>query len=460
MTKENRVAKSLAWIAPALFFLFNPNITVIDPLPDCLGYLFLTIGLSKIADLNEELADAKRGFSRMIFIDAGKLLAILWIFGMESLGERSSSFLLWTFVFFVLELLCAIPAYKKLFDGLVQLGNFYQSTSIFQCPKRSRSNKSITERLKRFTVIFVAMKGFLAFLPELSDLTNLSYDDRSGVVNLYEYIGTMRVLCFIPVLLVGIVWLVRMFRYVKAVRQDDVLLAELETAYVERVLPNQGMFVGRAVMGAGIALVLASILTLDFRVDHFNLLPDFLAFVGFLIFFLLLKKRASLPTGMWVASLSLYGITCVASTIVQILYFSRYSYGSLLRNDGAMILFIVLFCIETAKAFSLLFVGVCVTRTLCAVIEQHTGYVLAQHRHAEVIARHVESVHKELRRYVWYALAAMAVYAISALVYERMAMELGFVGLLNAVCGLIWIAMVWKAQSEIAMAVKTKYTLE
>ena len=95
MTKKINIRRGLLWMIPAFCFLFNPNISVIDFLPDFIGYFFLCIGLSKMADLNEELYEARSAFLRMILIDAGKILAILWIFGMEASGERSSSFLLW-----------------------------------------------------------------------------------------------------------------------------------------------------------------------------------------------------------------------------------------------------------------------------------------------------------------------------------------------------------------------------
>ena len=58
MTKKINIRRGLLWMIPAFCFLFNPNIAVIDFLPDFIGYFFLCIGLSKMADLNEELYEA------------------------------------------------------------------------------------------------------------------------------------------------------------------------------------------------------------------------------------------------------------------------------------------------------------------------------------------------------------------------------------------------------------------
>lgn len=460
MTKINRMQACLFWFVPALCFLFNPNITVIDPLPDFIGYIFLSFTLSKLGDLNDSLGEARKSFLRMALIDAGKLLAIFWIFGIEAAGERSSSFLLWSFVFAVLELIFLIPAYQKLFEGILQLGNFYENTSIFKKPKRARTDKSITERLQRLTVLFVGAKAVLSFLPELADLTNLSYDEQGSTVNLYQYIGTMRVLCFLPVLVLGIVWLVRMLRYVSLLRRDDVLMEGMNATYEKKVLPNEGRFIARSVGMASVALIMGAILTLDLRLDHINVLPDAFAFVGFLIFFLFLKKRTSLAKVLWTVALALYGTFCVASMIGQSLFFSNYTYGSLMRSDEALLAYVVLVAIEIGKAISFLLIGLCIARSFNATIVAHTGFVMGQHAHTEVIARHVESVQKELKKYVAYMLAAMVAYALSDVAFEIFNPNYGAMGTINVIVGLIWIVTVWKAQGEIVYAVKTKYMLE
>ena len=103
--------------AIAFVFLFNPNVAIIDPLPDLIGYLILSLALSRVAMINETLYDAKRSFERLVVLDAGKLIAIVWTFGIEAASERDTSLLLWSFVFGVLEVLLAIPAYVKLHLG-------------------------------------------------------------------------------------------------------------------------------------------------------------------------------------------------------------------------------------------------------------------------------------------------------------------------------------------------------
>ena len=75
--------KQISWglFAIAFVFLFNPNIAIIDPLPDFFGYIILSVALTKLAMINESIYEAKRAFDRMIIVDIGKIIAIFWIFG-------------------------------------------------------------------------------------------------------------------------------------------------------------------------------------------------------------------------------------------------------------------------------------------------------------------------------------------------------------------------------------------
>ncbi|MBO7303172.1 MAG: hypothetical protein J6U68_03190, partial [Clostridia bacterium] len=143
--------------AIAFVFLFNPNVAIIDPLPDLIGYLILSLALTKAAMINETLYDAKRSFERLVILDAGKLIAIVWTFGIEAASERDTSLLLWSFVFGVLEVLLAIPAYVKLFEGFTLFGNFHPNTSILGIKESKK--KSHTDFFKALSVFFVIFKA-------------------------------------------------------------------------------------------------------------------------------------------------------------------------------------------------------------------------------------------------------------------------------------------------------------
>ena len=165
--KEKKMI-GIGYLTLAFLFLFNPNLTLIDPLPDFIGYILLCAGIYRLSDIHDRVGEAYKAFKKMIFIDAGKWIAVFWVFGMSVPSERNTSVLLWTFVFAALEFIFLVPAYIKLFDGLTQVGYLYPCKAVFgKNEKRSRA-----DRMRALTVVFVIVKAVLTTLPEFADLTN------------------------------------------------------------------------------------------------------------------------------------------------------------------------------------------------------------------------------------------------------------------------------------------------
>lgn len=453
------IKSSLFGVAIAFLFLFNPNITVIDFLPDFIGYFILTVALTRLSDLNETLQEARQLFFRMIWIDAGKILAILWIFGVEASSEKSSSMMLWTFVFGVLELLMLIPAYTKLFDGMISLGNFYESRSIFYV-KKENTKRSLTEKIKRLTLIFIVLKSVLAFLPELADLGNTSYTDADAFGNLYRYINVMRGMSFAVVLIFGCIWLVRILAYWHRVRTDTVLQTELDTAYSQKVLPKKGIFIRRSVRTAFSCLLVAAFFSLDFRLERFNLTPDILTAFALLLFFLFLQKQVSIRKGISYTALGTYAVSCILSMVLQYAFFNRYTYHSLIRSDEALALFTGMVTAEILQAVLFVLLMLTVLDGMRRTVSQHTGYVIGQDVNSEAARRQILTVQKEQKRTLVYLLIATIVYAISNICYSLLIPVADFMGLLDMLFGIAFIAFAAKAQNEIYSAVDTKYMLE
>ena len=300
--------KQISWglFAVAFLFLFNPNITIIDPLPDFLGYIILSVALSKLAMINEHIYEAKRAFDRMIIVDIGKIIAILWVFGIDSVSEQNTSLLLWSFIFGVLEILFAIPAFTKLFEGLSTLGNFHSNFSIHGTSKKSQ--KSYTQKIKSFTVFFIIFKAIFTCLPELSVLGTTLYDETSNFTFIYNYIGVMRMFAVIPVLIVGIVFLVKAIQYFLRIKSDREFVNELNTEYSNKRLAKTGMFAIRDVKIATLFFVLGSILTLDFVFENVNIVPDILVVVALSLSLIYFSKVAKFKKKLVIIMLAVYSV--------------------------------------------------------------------------------------------------------------------------------------------------------
>ena len=293
-------------IAVGFAFIFNPNVTVFDVLPDFIGYILICIALTKISMLNDTFADAKKLFEKMILLDAGKYLAIFWIFGMEAGATKASSYLLWSFVFAVLEIIFLVPSYLKLFKGISDLGDIYESDYIHA--SKNGSGKSYTEKIKNFTIFFIIFKAVMTVLPELTDLGNTSNTNTwlgDEYINIYRYIGIIRALCYLPIIVVGIVWIVRIMTYFSRLSKDEKLTKSLCETFSERVLPKRGLFAMRYVKIASWLMIAASVVSLDVMFEEVNILPDALTVIFIIPALIYFAKAANIKkSGVYLSAIA------------------------------------------------------------------------------------------------------------------------------------------------------------
>ena len=117
----------LAPIALAFVFLFNPNINLVDVLPDFIGYAILIACLSVLCDLNEDIAQARSRFLSALVIDVVKLFSVFFVFGSSQTDEQNTMLLLVSFCFAIIECVVVIPAYISLFKGFISLGYRFEN---------------------------------------------------------------------------------------------------------------------------------------------------------------------------------------------------------------------------------------------------------------------------------------------------------------------------------------------
>ena len=456
MTKKNNIVGH-APIVFAFLFLFNPNITIIDILPDFVGYILLCIALYRVADVHERVGEAYQGFKRMIFIDAAKWLAVFWIFGMTVPSERNTSILLWTFVFSVLEMIFLLPTYVKLFDGMTQIGYLYPCRSIFG----RNEKKSKTDRVRNLTVAFIVTKAVLTFLPELADLTSSSYDESlSGFVDLYRYIGLMRGMAFIPVLFFGVIWVIFVISYFRRIVNDSELMNALALKYDADVRPKKGLFVRRNFATFTLIVAIALLLTVDIRIDDNNILPDFIAAVFFAIAFGFIGKYNGFKANKWIFSSGALFCFSILSAILEYMFFKRYYYGAIIKSDEARNMYMIVVALNIVKGLCQMGVFFDLYRSLWKTVSIHTGFVVGRERSIEDEKRSMLEVHKELKRSLVIALIFGMIYVVSDICFDILAPSVDFMGLINVIFAVACVGTFLRAFSEIQHAIDTKYMLE
>ncbi len=463
MTEKKQIPWGLFAIAGV--FLFNPNIAIFDFLPDFIGYIILSFALTKLAMIDDNLYEAKRAFDRLIIIDIGKILAILWVFGMTFGSEQNSSLLLWSFVFGVIEILFAIPAYVKLFEGFSTLGNFHANFAIHGTKKKSK--KSYTQKMKSFTAVLIVAKAILACLPELSVLETMSYDETAKFTFLYDYVGVMRLFCFIPMLIIGIVWLVRMIKYFLRIKSDEAFVNALDLEYSNRKIVKNGMFVVRDVKIATLFFVLGSILSLDFVFENVNIVPDILIVPFFALSLFYFSKVANIKKQFAIVSLVIFSVAALFEDYLRFYFFDDFYYNAINKNEEAFYTYVTMVAMVAVKGVLLVIVFVAMSKAIKPVIKDHTGYVLGREIQSEVEQNQIGEIHKRLGKnfsrlsdFAAVCVLADLFASLYGAFYAFLDRNFGWMTLISAACGLLLIGMTVKAVSELREGVQTKYMLQ
>ena len=451
--------------AVAFVFLFNPNITIVDPLPDIFGYIIICFALTRLAFLNEALYDAKQAFERMVLVDAGKLLAILWVFGIEAISERNTGLLLWSFVFGVLESIFAIPAFMKLFNGFSTLGDFHVNSSIHA--KGRRGKKSYTDSLKLFSVFFVVFKALFTCLPELTVLQTTTYDETSQFFSLYRYIAVIRGLCFVPVFIVGLVWLITSIRYFSRISKDKEFLSSLNEEYMKKKISKSGAFVIKDVKTATLFFLLAGILTLDFNLDGINVLPDILVVISMALAFFYFTKTAKIKKTFPLVCFAFYTVATLFEDFIRYYFAENYYYNAIDKDGKAFTVYIITVAAVAIEGIALILLYSSMTRSLRSVIKDHTGYVLGREIETDGEKKQIEAVQKRLSRnfshvtdVVILCVLADTFYSLYGAFYAFLNKNFGWMNIISITATFLLIGMSVKAVSELKEAVQTKYLLE
>ena len=97
-----KVKKNLGigMLITAACFLFNPNVVIIDILPDFIGYIFLILGIYQLSDINYYFEESLKLFKRMLVVSLIQFFSIFFGYGYspdkrDFIGADASRFYIW-----------------------------------------------------------------------------------------------------------------------------------------------------------------------------------------------------------------------------------------------------------------------------------------------------------------------------------------------------------------------------
>ena len=407
--KIGKVKKSLGmWkILVAAVFLFNPNFVIVDFLPDFIGYIFLLLGISQLSDLNYHFQEAANGFKKLIIVSLIQTLSILFVFGVLTQGEQESALTLFCFTFGVLDVVFLLPAFKAFFEGFIYLGSRHESTAIFKvkerkaaksddttvqtitqaelrdttesvsdtkkekAPKRKRPplpRKNATEKVLRFTVLFIVLKPALTFAPEILGLIESPY-----YINYARFVDSFRSLAWMILVPLGLIWLFRFVSYIGSIIKDKPFINELKDKYTSEITPKTFLFTQRYVKLAFAFLSVAIAFNIDFYIDHSSIIPDFISPAIIFIMLLVVRRINKVPIISYITTAG-YLASSIVTYAMNISFFNEYTLSITNRIPEAYEAFETLTKIKIADSVLFVLMVISILPVLSRIIRENTGF--------------------------------------------------------------------------------------
>lgn len=263
-----------------LVFIFSPDIALFDFLPDVIGWFFITLGLTPLADIEMRGEEAKRLSLRMMLISGVKLAVSLFTFRFGT-----SDMLLVTFAYGIVEIITVIPFVTNLFTAL--------DYSAMRIGPSLNSDK--VSGVKWYMYVFFVLKNLLAFLPATVGLFDTeATGDLSADRWFVDFEAAMRVFMVFAFLLsavISIVSLIYVGQFFVSLIKNRELKANMTEHRREEVLSKENVMTVKNTSFVLTFFLSSMLFFFDFYVDGIDLLPTFVGFFLAFVAFVFMKRR-------------------------------------------------------------------------------------------------------------------------------------------------------------------------
>lgn len=295
----------------AVIFLANPCINIIDILPDFIGYLFLIAGLSKWADLCPNVSDAMPGLKKLRWFMLVKLFISLLVPLVDD-----TYVLVFTFGSAVIELMYALPAAWRIFDGFEYFGTRFSGNTVFFNIKTVRT----------VTNLFFVLKSLFCVLPELCSLSSFEYSGyvtSTPQIDFGAYKAPLTVFNIFIWSLVAVLWLVNILPYIVRISKDTPFLERVLHDYDIEITENVGLAFRRTLHSAVTLIIAGFVFFPNLWIDGVNVIPTFIGAVFLTAAMVKLAKMCPVSKGTVAAQIIFGSVSLIsyASSLLFELYY-------------------------------------------------------------------------------------------------------------------------------------------
>ena len=322
-----------------MVFLINPNINVIDIMPDFIAWFILAKLFENASDSAPYFEEARASFTKLAWINLAKIPAFFLIITIRSKDTLDNNvFALFSLSFCALELIFLLPCIKNLFTALFHLGERTDAASLITPIDSpfSKLRKISPDSLKECTYFFFICKSVLNFIPDMFMLT--SFSDRGTPVAISKHYPYVFIASFLLAFFVGVIWFVRMKKYVECVHRENNFSGALASMAQE----NSEVYAKRrkelrTSITALTSLSITALFTLELSFDNWggvNILPHFIYGILLIFSVCLLEKTVKAKLITYLTGIC-YVAVSVVSYAFSILFLSKYEYIDLIDSKSA-----------------------------------------------------------------------------------------------------------------------------
>ena len=257
----------IGYITAGFIFLFFPSLSIFDIMPDFIGYLLITKGVTCLFDLNEDIFSARSSFIKLFFINLAKTVITPLLM---SLNDETTTMTA-VFIFSIIEGILLYSALDSLFVGV----NYLAERADSKFADKGYSDVKIT------TAIFVIGRFVLVSLPELTVMTSLDYQmtDDLSAFTVYDFKLLITIACFVISLILGLHFLSNGIKYIGRLKSDGIFKDYVYNRYVSEVLENKSLFIRRSTKNACAFILAGFIMSCPLYFEGVDVTPSPLAVI-------------------------------------------------------------------------------------------------------------------------------------------------------------------------------------
>ncbi len=374
---QKQATRPRLWpITIALIFLLNPNVHVIDVLPDFVAYIICAFMLRYAKDRAPYFEEARAGFIKLSIVSFLKIPAYFVITFARSGNVHDYDIrTLFAFAFGFAEVWLSLSLIGNLYSALVYLGERSESGRLIKpFPIGKRGRHGTIDGLRLITTVFVTVKCAGYALPELLVLTNTVSPGEIAFnyARLYPY----TIVILLPLIFaLGVFWAKRCRSYARACAVED-FKSSLNSLFNEDGLAelNKRLWLNSLKTALTVMLV-ATFFTVEISFDNFrgvNLLPSFIFGIALTLGAYRTSKFTGGSRGVIITGV-LYSLSALLHYVFDTAFLINYGYEALANSRIAFENYITVMIFAIIEAVCLIVFFVVIGRLLTGFTYKHTG---------------------------------------------------------------------------------------